>query len=179
MIIVRLSFQVFLLSTFLPCVFEKAEAQNADANGLVAVSLHVVGKGTVNELNHDVPGYFVIATVTNQQDTAIKFWIMSCSWATQNWISGNDSIYFHEPGCDINLPIDIHLRPHQAIQFYGVLAHSGAIPFSKKVKLGFRYFTNEGDLWPTPGRQTTLTKPTIYWSNEVDVKDNLFQYQID
>jgi hypothetical protein len=168
-----------VLSISLSCVLGKVQAQNAGESRLISISLQVIAKGTINESNHDIPGYFVIATITNQQDTAIKFFIMSCSWASENWITSNDSIYFREPGCDINLPADIHLRPHQSIHFYGVLTRSGTKPFSKKVKLGFRYFTNAADLWSSLSERKKVEKPTIYWSNEVEVKDNLFEYQID
>ena len=178
MTMIRLSIHVLLLSASLSCVFGKAEAQNAAAIGPVAVSLHVIGKGTINEFNQEAPGYFVMATVTNQQDTAIKFLIMNCSWASSNWITSNDSIHFHEPGCDGNFPIDIHLRPHQSIQFYGMLTRAGEKPFGKKVKLGFRYITDEAYYWAA-ARHTTVAKPPIYWSNEVEVTDNLFRFQID
>jgi hypothetical protein len=176
---IRLSIHAFLLMISFFCALGKAQAQNAGNSGPIAISLHVVGKGTIHESNHAIPGYFVMATITNQQDTAIKFFIMSCSWASQNWITSNDSIYFREPGCDINVLADIHLRPHQSVHFYGALTSSGKKPFSKKVKLGFRYITNAADEWFTSAERPKVEKPTIYWSNEVEVKDNLFEYEVD
>ena len=173
------SLRALLISSILSFGFAKVQAQNGNSNPLVGVVLKVIGKGVVAGLNNGEPGYFVMATVTNRQDTAIKFLIMSCSWASRNWLTNNDSIAFHEPGCDTNIPIDIHLRPHQSIEFYGVLTPMGKKPPGQKVKLGFRYYSNERDLWPPYRQETKVAKPVIYWSNEVDVKDNLFKFQIE
>ena len=171
--------RTFLLSISLSCVFGKAQAQITGESGLIAISLHIIGKGTINESNYDIPGYFVMATITNQQDTAIEFFIMSCSWASDNWIPSNDSINFREPGCDINIPAHIHLPAHGSIYFYGLLKRVGARPFCQKVKLGFRYITNSADLLFSSAERKKVEKPIIYWSNEVEVRDNLFKYQID
>jgi len=179
MISIRLFIYAFLLWASLSCVFGTAQAQNADKKGLIAISSHIIGKGTINESNHDISGYFVMATIANQQDTAIEFFIMSCSWASDNWIPSNDSIKFREPGCDNNGPILIHLQAHQSIYFYGLLTRVGAIPFCQKVKLGFRYITNSADLLFSSAEREKVEKPIIYWSNEVEVRDNLFKYQID
>ena len=63
MTIIRLSVHVLLLSTLLSCGFGQVQAQNADANEPVTGSLHVIGQGTINESNYDIPGYFVNANL--------------------------------------------------------------------------------------------------------------------
>lgn len=168
----------FLFLTFLCCSAQKGSAQNTDAKALVSVSLQIIDKGTVGTL-HQETGYFTMATVTNQQDTTIVFWIMSCGWPLENWITSSDSVYCGNFGCDSNFPIDIRLKPHQSIHFYGLLRRSGQKPFCRKVKLGFQYYTRPFDLFPFPNQKIKPAPPTVYWSNEVEIKDNLFQFQID
>jgi hypothetical protein len=168
-----------LFLTFLCFGAQKGSAQNADAKALVYVSLQIIGKGTAGTFKQDVTGYFTIATVTNQQDTTIVFWIMSCGWPLENWVTSNDSVYCGNFGCDKNFPEDIRLKAHQSIHFYGLLRRSGQKPLCRKVKLGFQYYTRLFDLLHFPNQKIKPAPPTIYWSNEVEIKDNLFQFQID
>ena len=151
-----------------------------DAKSLVSVSLQVIGKGTVKgDNNRDVTGYFIEATITNQRDTPIVFWIMSCGWPYENWITNNDSVFCGNFGCDKNIPEDIRLKPHQSIHFYGLLRGRGERPLCRNIKLGFRYYARLTDLLNFPDQKIKPALPTIYWSNEVEIKDNLFEYQID
>jgi hypothetical protein len=180
----RCASYIFLVLNFLCCVAQKGSAQNTNEKAFVSVFLQVIGEGTVRAYqdakgNHDVTGYFTMATVTNQQDTTIVFWIMSCGWPTANWITSNDSVYCGNFGCDSNVPGDIRLKPHQSIHFYGLLWRRGQKPFCRKVKLGFKYYRDLIDLWNFPNSKIKPAPPTVYWSNEVEIKDNLFQYQID
>jgi hypothetical protein len=180
----RCASYAFLFLTFLCCVAQKGSTQDMNEKAFISVSLQIIGKGTVRAYqdangNHDVTGYFTMATVTNQQDTAIVLWIMSCGWPTANWITNNDSAYCGNFGCDINIPDDIRLKPHQSIHFYGLLRRSRQNPFCRKVKLGFKYYRNLVDLWNFPNSKIKPAPPAVYWSNEVEIKDNLFQYQID
>ncbi|HEY4831701.1 MAG TPA: hypothetical protein VIH61_03980 [Waddliaceae bacterium] len=168
-----------LFLTFLSFAAQKGPAQNTDAKTLVSVSLQIIGKGTVATFNQDVAGYFTMATVTNQQDTTIVFWIMSCGWPLENWVTSNDSVYRGNFGCDSNIPEDIRFKPHQSIHFYGLLRRSGQKPFCRKVKLGFQYYTRPFDLFHFPNQKIKPAPPTVYWSNEVEIKDNLFQFEID
>jgi hypothetical protein len=168
----------FLFLTFLCCSAQKGSAQNMDAKALVSVSLHIIGKGTVGTLNQET-GYFTMATVTNQQDTPIVFWIMSCGWPVENWVTSNDSVRCSYFGCDSNIPEDIRLKPRQSIHFYGLLTRARQKPFCRKVKLGFQYYRDLVDLWHFPNSKIKPAPPTVYWSNEVEIKNNLFQYQID
>jgi hypothetical protein len=169
----------FLFLTFLCCAVQKGFAQNTDAKALVSVSLQIVGEGPVGTSNQNDTGYFAMATVTNQQDTTIVFWIMSCSWA-ENWVTTSDSVdYRGNVVCYSNYPIDIRLKPHQSIHFYGLLTRSGQKPFCRKVRLGFRYYTRASDLFPSRNQKTKPAPPDVYWSNEVEIRDNLFQFQID
>jgi len=178
MTFLRCTDYAFLFLTFLCCAAQKGSAQNTDDKTLVSVSLQIIGKGTVGTFYKET-GYFTMATVTNQQDTPIVFWIMSCGWPVENWVTSNDSVHCYYFGCDSNFPEDIRLKPHQSIHFYGFLKHTGQKPFCRKVKLGFRYYVGMMDLLNLPNRKIKPAPPTVYWSNEVDIKDNLFQFQID
>jgi hypothetical protein len=168
----------FLFLTFLCCSAQNGSAQNTDAKALVSVSLHIIGKGTVGTANQET-GYFTMATVTNQQDTPVVFWIMSCGWPVENWVTSNDSVHCSYFGCDSNIPEDVRLKPHQSIHFYGLLTRARQKPFCRKVKLGFNYYTRLFDLFNFPNQKIKPAPPAVYWSNEVEIKDNLFQYQID
>jgi hypothetical protein len=119
-----------------------------------------------------------MATVTNKQDTAIHFWVMTCSWPSENWVSSNDSVFCAYPGCDSNFPIQIDLLPHQSLNFYGILAHTVKTSFPKIVKLGFRYFTRGDALFETSA-QTRNAAAALFWSNEVELRDNLFKFQME
>jgi hypothetical protein len=121
----------------------------------------------------------MMATVTNQQDTTIVFWIMSCGWPAENWVTSNDSVSCDNSVCYSNYPIDIRLKPHQSIHFYSLLTRSGQKPFCRKVKLGFQYYTRPSDLFTPRNQKTKPASPAVYWSNEVEIEDNLFQFQIE
>jgi hypothetical protein len=108
------------------------------------------------------------------------FWIMSCGWPTDNWITSSNSVSCSgNLICYSNFPIDIRLKPHQSIHFYGLLTRSGQKPFCRKVKLGFQYHTRHFDLFRFRNQKIKPAPPTVYWSNEVEIRDNLFQFQID
>ncbi len=180
----RCASYIFLLLNSLCCLAQKVSAQNINEKAFISVSLQIIGKGTVRAYqdakgSHNDTGYFTVATVTNQQDTAIVFWIMSCGWPSANWLTSNDSLYCGNFGCDINIPDDIRLKPHQSIHFYGLLSRFRQKPFCRKVKLGFKYYRDLIDLWHFPNSTIKPAPPTVYWSNEVEIKDNLFEYQID
>jgi len=175
---------IFLVLNFVFCVAQKGSAQNMNEKAFISVSLQIIGKGTIKAYqdakgSHYDTGYFTIATLTNQQDTAIVFWIMSCGWPWTNWITSNDSVYCGNDGCDGNIPEDIRLKPHQSIHFYLLLRRFRQNLFCRKVKLGFKYYRDLLDLWNYPNSKIKPAPPTVYWSNEVEIKDNLFQYQID
>src|SRR5580658_11135301 len=155
---------IFFVFNFFCCVAQKGSAQNTNEKAFISVSLQIIGKGTVRAYqdatgSHNDTGYFTVATVTNQQDTTIAFWIMSCGWPWANWLTSNDSVYCGNFGCDSNVPGDIRLKPHQSIHFYGLLWRRGQKPFCRKVKLGFKYYRDLIDLWNFPNSKIKPAPP--------------------
>ena len=180
MIKVRLTICLSLAVSFLCVVTSQGFAQETVPKPLISVSVQIVGMGTVPTYNHNTTtGYFTEATVTNLQDTTIVFWIMSCGWPYENWLASNDSVNCGSFGCDNNIPDDIHLPPHHSIHFYTLLWPSANKPLCKKVKLGFRYYAKFADIMNCSNQRIKAMPPRLYWSNEVEIKDNLFQYQTD
>lgn len=170
-----------MVLSLLLALHRPADAQKEDSTDLVSVTLHLVGKGTTEYANAKDwgPGYFTMATVSNTQDTTIHFYIMTCSWPGDNWVVSNDSVIFWYPGCDSNFPERIELLPHQSIHFYGILFYSRKKPVSKNVKLGFIYYKNFNNLFSWSGQERKMGEFKKYWSNAVELKDNLLDYQKD
>ena len=79
-------------------------SQKTSTRDLVSVKAYIVGKGSPAFNKDDDQNFFSVATVTNIQDTIISFWIMNESWAVENWITDNDSIYLKFLGNDLNSP---------------------------------------------------------------------------
>lgn len=156
---------------------EQGYSQKADTVNLISVSLHIVAEGMTPYFKNVSPGYFVMVTIANLQDTSIHFWIMNCSWPNVNWVTNNDSVYFGYPECDNNFPIKIELLPHRALDFYGIFSGSEKKLEGKKVRMGFVYFTNFHDIFEASARRSKIRDYKKYWSNEVKVEDNLFKYQ--
>lgn len=175
-------FNAFLLPGLFLCCIQQGYGQKADSPDLISVSLHIVGKGTPSytwNRKDTIPGYFALATLTNNQDTIIHFCIMTCSWPVHNWIPGNDSIYFWIPGCDRNLPQRINLLPHHSMDFYGLFKPRNDKPLPDMVKLGFIYFTSSDDLEDYLRGRNNPENLKIYWSNQAIIKDNLYSYHLD
>lgn len=152
-------------------------SQKKDTADLVSVALHIIAEGTTKYYKDNGSGFFAMVSVTNNQDTAISFWIMTCSWPDVNWVTSSDSVYFGSHGCDSNFPERIELLPHKSINFYGVFTRLGKKPIGRKVKLGFIYFSSFNDIFEASAERSKLKNFKKYWSNQVLLEDNLFNYQ--
>jgi hypothetical protein len=173
-------FNAFLLPGLFMCCIQQGYGQKADTVDLISVSLRIVGKGTPQYPKDASPGYFALATLTNNLDTAIHFWIMTCSWYAHNWISSNDSIHFFgSPVCDRNITDRINLLPHQSMDFYGLFELRDNKPLPEMVKLGFIYFTSSDDIEDYLRGRNNPENFKIYWSNQAKIRDNLYSYQLD
>lgn len=110
------SFHAAVLGFALLCgTVLEGHAQRADTGILVSVSIRLIGQGATTTLYQNISGYYLMASVTDRQDTAITFWIMSCGWPYSNWVTNNDSAHVGWQGCDGNIPIEIHLLPGYSI----------------------------------------------------------------
>ncbi|HEX2628545.1 MAG TPA: hypothetical protein VHM26_06035 [Chitinophagaceae bacterium] len=144
----------------------------------VSINLSIVGKGVPTTCKRNDTSYFISLRISNIQDTSFRFWIYSCSWAADNWIIANTAGLFRDCGCDINIPVDIKLEPKQSIEFYTTLrSRMKGLP-GGRLKAGFLYFTNSSDLYKMAGKKIDPEKVKIFWSNEVEIKDNLYSYEI-
>jgi hypothetical protein len=173
-------FNAFLLPGLFMCCIQQGYGQKADTLHLISVSLRIIGKGTPQYPKDASPGYFALATLTNNQDTAIHFWIMTCSWYAHNWLSSNDSIHFFgSPVCDRNIPDRINLIPHQSMDFYGLLEPRNNKPLPKTVKLGFIYFASFNDIYDFLHGRNNPENLKIYWGNQARIRDNLYSYHMN
>lgn len=161
------------------CCIQQGYGQKADTVDLISVSLGIVGQGTADYIKSAGSGYFALATLTNKQDTTIHFWIMSCSWPIENFVSSSDSINFAWAGCDHNTPDEIDLLPHRSIHFYGLIESKNKNLLLQTIKLGFIYFANFSDFWDSRHRRDKPKNLKIYWSNQAKIIYDLYSYQLD
>ena len=124
--------------------------------------------------------YFVTATVFNNEDTTVALFINSCSWPMEAFVVQNDSIRFEFcfSGCDHNVPEKISVPGKKSAQFYGTIKSWKKDPAIARIKLGFKHFRTVNDLWFSDESSRNKRQYTMYWSNEVELKDNLYSYEI-
>jgi hypothetical protein len=72
------------------------------------------------------------------------------------------------------------LKPTEFISFYGVVRSKQKEIINKKFRLGFQLFTYEevffGNL---DKRNEILSGKKIYWSNEIELKNSVYQFKIN
>ena len=174
---------------FLAVTSYKAYSQKNDSTNMISVSVDIIGKGNrliQKTYKHpikydDFNSYFTLLKVSSNADTMIHFWTMLCSWE-ENWLSNNDSVLLYHPACDVNIPIEIKLKPHQSVKFYGILRPRSDTLQNNKFKLGF-VMLEKSDLdlnfSSRTERYELMNKKGIYWSNEVELKDNIYRYKVE
>jgi hypothetical protein len=166
--------QILIPSCLVGFLSLQGYSQKPDTARKISVTLNIIGYGSTDYFKEKEAGYFAMATVTNNEDTAISFVIMECSWARDNWVASNNSIFFGDRGCDANSPIRIKLLPHKSINFYGVIRIVNKGAANKKIRLGFLYYTSFNNLLDAKSKSYRK-----YWSNDVNLEDNLFKYRQD
>lgn len=92
----------------------------------------------------------------------------------------NDSMAFQFcfGGCDINIPEKIILPTQKSSQFYGTIKSWKKDSSISRIKVGFRYFRTVEALWNFDGSDDKRNQNQIIWSNEVELKDNLYRFEI-
>lgn len=148
-------------------------------NDLVTVKLDIVGKGSVSRCKDASTFYFANVTILNTQDTAVTFWIRD-SWPDIVFFTNTDSIVFHScgPGYDGDELDKITLPPKIAIQFYCTIKSwkkGSSIPL---IKAGFRYFKTAEEVYFYETAKKNKEKIQTFWSNEVELKDNMYSYEV-
>lgn len=157
---------------------------NAQHNNreLLLVDATITGKGVADmcRLADTTSYYFVTVSITNTQDTAVQLWFMSCSWPMDSFSINNDSVVYRFcfSGCDHNVPDFILLPPQKTARFYGTIRSykkDGSVP---RVKVGFRYYNSFNNIFYTGPEGYRKHPCQLFWSNEIELKDNLYGYDI-
>jgi hypothetical protein len=175
-------FKRIIVAFSLLLMFDLTYSQGSKNKQLVSVTLDIVGKGApaicANADTSDY--YFVTVNVLNMQDTTITFYIMDCSWPMDAFVIKSDSIAFRFcfSGCDNNIPERISLPKTKSVQFYGTIKSWKKSSSIARIKVGFRYFPTFNDIWNSDGSQGRRNLNKIVWSNEVELKDYLYSYEI-
>jgi hypothetical protein len=86
-------------------------------------------------------------------------------------------IKFCFAGCDHNVPEKISIPPKRSVQFYNTISRWKKDSSIARIKVGFKYFRTSSDLW-NDGIKKGQKLYTMIWSNEVELKDNLYSYEI-
>lgn len=149
---------------------------------LVSVNLSIVGKGKpfVCQNIDASEYYFVTVNVLNIQDTTVRFWVMDDCWPIESFFIKNDSIMFQScfNGCEHSVPIEVIMPAKKSAQFYATVKSYKKEASTPLIKVGFRYFARVDDLWNYGIENPKLSKIKIFWSNEVELKDNLYSYEV-
>jgi len=163
-------------------LFTSIYSQNSKNKQELSVTLDVVGKGAPATCAHaDTSNYyFATVNVLNTQDTAISIWVFSCSWPMDAFAINSQSIAFRFcfRGCDHNVPKEIRIPPKKSVQFYGTISSWKKDSSIARIKVGFKYFRTADALWDSEESKASQKLYTMIWSNEVELKDNLYSYEI-
>lgn len=174
-------FERIIIVFSLLLIFNTAYSQNSANKQLVLVTLDIVGKGAPGICPKAKMGkyYFVTVNVFNTQDTAVTFLINNCSWPMDGFVINNDSIgfYYCIGGCDHNVPERVSVPPKKSVQFNNTIISWKKGRSITRIKAGFIYFTTFNEIWYYDGNYSKIADK-IVWSNEVELKDNLYKYEI-
>jgi hypothetical protein len=131
--------------------------------------------------NIDSKYYFVTLTLTNTQDTSIRFTIMTCSWSS-SFVTDIDSIIIRPQECDSNFPVTIEIKPGKSAHFFAELHSSkknskGSQPVNFKV--GFVDLTYKELESFNRLSKSDIHKHKIYWSNSIPLLSKLNSYKFE
>lgn len=173
---------IFSIS-FLLIFICNSHSQVSSKKDIITVKIFPIAQGISTHIPNQYKianqSYFTYMSITNNQDTTISFYLMSCSWMIDNWISDNDSISLLFLGCDINTPLYITLLPHQLIDFSAIIITKPHTEMSTLFRFGFLYFKKEKDLLDYIPKKNKTDNIRIYWSDAIKLEDNLFKYHIE
>jgi hypothetical protein len=173
--------KIILIISMLLC-FSSAHSQNYRSKDFVSVKLDVIGRGAPSIcVDTDSSAYyFVVVNVLNNQDTTINLTIMTCSWVWENFVTNSDSVLFSSCflGCDYNVADIIKVPPKKFAQFYGTIKNNSRESSTDKVKVGFGYFAAGKDIWDFNRTPNNNKLYRLFWSNEVELKDNIYSFRV-
>jgi hypothetical protein len=163
-------------------MFDSKYSQDSKNKQVLSVTLDVAGKGAPTYCakvgKHDY--YFATVNVLNTQDTTVSIFILNCSWTFDGFVINNDSMELSScnVGCDHNVPEKISIPPKRSVQFYNTISSWKKDSSIARIKVGFKYFRTGNDLWNSDGSKKSQKLYTMIWSNEVELKDRLYSYEI-
>ncbi|MBI3717357.1 MAG: hypothetical protein HY252_02010 [Sphingobacteriales bacterium] len=153
---------------------------NKDSLELISVKARILYTGYYNEVaankNMNKNNFFVFASITNNQDTAISFYLWTCDWPIENFTTDNDSIYIKATGCDANFPKLIKLKPHQTISFNSLaISHRQENPKNNLFRIGFCFYDTVWHVRKRPPKNEIKW----YWSNPLTLVQISHEYTIE
>jgi hypothetical protein len=183
----HLSWTVILL-----CCYQSTFSRSADSTQIISIAADIIALDESIRLkypNAKADEYFIVITLTNTQDTTVRFRIMTCSWG-ESFTFDKDSLYLCYPGCDSNIPITIEILPHKAVKFFGKLCcykkkHNNISPSS--FKIGFIDLPYKATHWYPMARtffdsfysKEDKMKYKTYWSDSIVLKSKLYDYNVE
>jgi hypothetical protein len=173
-------FCIISLTVMLLCCTQGLFATSTDSTKIISVDADVVA---LDESIHlKFPGakaneYFIVITLTNNQDTMVHFQIMTCSW-NESFVFDKDSFYLFYPGCDGNYPITIDIAPHKSIKFFSKLQcykKEDDTQHPLAFKIGFVDLPYDSFFHRYSKKDKSKYK--TYWSNSIYLESKLYHYK--
>ena len=152
----------FILVLFLyNCSFENEQ--------MISSKISIIERVDAHSLKLEKGRFYSIKLdLTNNTDSTVNYWTMSCSWQV-NWISENKDFRFYIY-CPKNVPALEQLKPKETKSYNGIieLVDTSEFDVTKNYKLGFVLIkSNEVirdiDFYSALDKKITLGKD-IYWS---------------
>ena len=136
----------------------------------ISTSVTIIGRLDTSNLEFS-EGIFYSAKInlTNNSNSVLNYWTMSCSWQS-NWIPNNKSIQLFV-SCPSNFPKIIQIEPFGTLSHHGIieLIDTTIISTKQDFKFGF-VFVREKEVLDESNfiiilRNKIETKKDIFWSN--------------
>lgn len=169
------------LTAMLLCSYQYIFPMYKDSTQIISVDADIISVDEAVGLKFPdakADEYFMVITLTNTQDTAVRIRIMTCGWS-ESFTFDKDSLYLTYPGCDSNFPTTIKISAHKTVKFYSKLRcykknNDYTNPLSFKigfVDLPYKYF------WGNPNSRADKKKYKTYWSDNIYLRSRLYQYK--
>jgi hypothetical protein len=128
------------------------------------------------DIEHSVL-YSAKIELSNNSDTVVDFWTMSCSWES-NWIINKDCLKYYVD-CNKNIPVLKKLQPHQVFMYNGIFMSSSPVERLKgeKIRTGF-VFVQKDEIKTDSEfirklREKIEKNIDVIWSNSIVMEDQV------
>ena len=136
--------KIFLLLSI--CIFINSCTSKITNKHSLQINANIINKISPTELNEKAGNYYSIKiSITNNTDTIVNYWLMTCSWQ-DNLIFNTNSICFYRLGCKHNFPTIKKLLPKESLVYNGIIQICDTSNYKNKksFKLGF-IFINKNE----------------------------------